>query len=142
MDAPVKFEQLVQFRVPTNMSAAIDHAAKQKCQSKSDYVRQSVVRQLEADGIAIPHAAADAGALYDRLADGRQRYALIVGDDIAGISYHDSKPEDGRNWIPVVHVDSEPFDLKHHWRLAPVFTIEAGQVVCTYPVVAKFLEGA
>ncbi|MGY4413216.1 hypothetical protein ACVWW4_004952 [Bradyrhizobium sp. LB7.1] len=141
MDAPVKFEQLVQFRVPTNMSAAIDHAAKQKCQSKSDYVRQSVVRQLEADRIAIPDAAA-AGALYDRLADGRQRYALIVGDDIAGISYHDSKPDDGRNWMPVLHVDSEPFDMARHWRLAPVYAIEDGRVVCTYPVVAKSLEFA
>ncbi|MFK4720543.1 putative transcriptional regulator [Bradyrhizobium niftali] len=140
MDAPVKFEQLVQFRVPTNMSAAIDQAAKQKCQSKSDYVRQSVLRQLEADGIAIPHAAADAGALYDRLTDGKQRYALIVGDDIAGLSYHDGNPDDGRNWIPVVHVDSEPFDVERHWRLAPIYAIEAGRVVCTYPVVAKSLE--
>ncbi|WLB19365.1 hypothetical protein [Bradyrhizobium japonicum] len=142
MDVPVKFEQLVQFRVPTNMSAAIDQAAKQKCQSKSDYVRQSVVRQLEADGIALPHATPDAGSLYDRLADGRQRYALIVGDDIAGITYCESKPEDGRNWIPVAHADSEPFDAARHWRLAPVYTIEAGRVVCTYPVVAKSLEFA
>lgn len=140
MEAPVKFEQLMQFRIPTNMSAAIDHAAKQKCQSKSDYVRQSVVRQLEADGIAIPHAIPDAGALYDRLADGRRRYALIIGDDIAGISYHDGRPDDGRNWIPVVHVDSEPFDVERHWRLAPIYAIEAGRVVCTYPVVAKSLE--
>ncbi|WP_375791055.1 hypothetical protein ACE102_01265 [Bradyrhizobium sp. vgs-9] len=142
MDAPVKFEQLVQFRVPTSMSAAIDYAAKQRCQSKSDYVRQSVVRQLEADGIAVSHSVPDAGSLYDRLSDGRQRYALIVGDDIAGITYYDSKPEDGRNWIPVVHVDSEPFDAARHWRLAPVYAIETGRVVCTYPVVAKSLEHA
>lgn len=58
------------------MSAAIDLAAKQKCQSKSDYLRQSIIRQPEADGIALPHAAPDVGALYDRLSDGQQRYAL------------------------------------------------------------------
>lgn len=138
MDDPVKFEQLVQFRAPANMSAAIDRAARQKCQSKSDYLRQSMMRQLKADGVSL----SDAGSLYDRLSDGKQRFALIVGDDIAGLSYHDSKPDDGRNWIPVVHVDSEPFDIERHWRLAPVYAIEAGRVVCTYPVVTKSLEFA
>lgn len=142
MNDPARFEQMLQLRVPTNLSGAIDQGAKQRCQSKSDYVRQSIVRQLEADGIAIPHAAPNAGELYDRLTDGKQRYALVVGDDIAGLTYCDSKPDDGRNWIPVLHVDSEPFDIVRHWRLAPVYTIQAGRVVCTYPVVAKSLEFA
>ena len=51
MDDPVKFEQLVQFRVPANLSEAIDAAALRKCQSKSEHVRQSIVMRLEADGV-------------------------------------------------------------------------------------------
>jgi hypothetical protein len=83
-----------------------------------------------------------AGTLYDRV-EGRQRFARIDGDQIKVISigYHDAKPEqEGRTWLPVVHVDSEPFDIALHWRLAPVYTIEADRVVCTYPVVVKSLE--
>lgn len=142
MDDPTRFEQLIQFRAPANLSAAIDQAAKKKCQSKSDYLRQSVISQLEADGIQLSQPSPDAGSLYDRLSDGRSRYALIVGDDIAGMHYFDAKPEDGRTWLPVVHVDSEPFDILKQWRLAPVYSIEADRVVCTYPVVAKSLEFA
>ena len=142
MDDPFKFEQLVQFRAPANLSAAIEQAAKKKCQSKSDYLRQSVMSQLQADGITLAQPSSDAGSLYDRLNDGRSRYALIVGDDIAGMSYHDTKPEDGRTWLPVAHVDSEPFDILKHWRLAPTYSIDIGHVVCTYPVVVKSLEFA
>jgi hypothetical protein len=53
MDDPVKFEQLVQFRVPTSLSEAIDAAARRKCQSKSEYVRQSVIGRLDADGVDV-----------------------------------------------------------------------------------------
>lgn len=138
MDDPNKFEQLVQFRAPANLSAAIDQGAKQKCQSKSDYVRQSVIRQLETDGIGL--TARDAGSLYDRLSDGSRRFALIVGDDIAGMSYHAEKPQDGRTWLPVSHVDSEPFDLLKHWRMTPVSRIDGDRVVVEYPVIAKSVE--
>lgn len=138
MDDPTRFEQLVQFRVPANMSAAIEQAAKQKCQSKSDYARQAIISKLEADGIAL--AARDAGSLYDRLSDGSRRWALIVGDDIAGMSYHAEQPQDGRRWFPVSHVDSEPFDLVKHWRMTPVSRIDGDRVVVEYPVIAKSLE--
>lgn len=37
MDDPTRFEQLLQFRVPANLSEALDVAARQKCQSKSVY---------------------------------------------------------------------------------------------------------
>lgn len=51
MDDPQKFEELVQFRTPANLSEAIDAAAKRRCQSKSDYIRQSVVDRLHSDGV-------------------------------------------------------------------------------------------
>lgn len=51
MDGPFKFEQLVQFRAPISLSVAIDAAARRKCQSKSEYLRQSVIVRLEADGV-------------------------------------------------------------------------------------------
>ncbi|WBL78806.1 hypothetical protein I3J27_38760 [Bradyrhizobium xenonodulans] len=51
MDDARKFEDLVQFRAPTNLSKAIETAAKQRCQSKSDYIRQSIVDRLRSDGI-------------------------------------------------------------------------------------------
>ncbi len=53
MDDPVKFEQLVQFRVPITLSEAIDAAARRRCQSKSEYVRQSIIGRLDADGIDV-----------------------------------------------------------------------------------------
>ncbi|MGY4433162.1 putative DNA-binding protein [Bradyrhizobium sp. F1.13.1] len=53
MDNAVKFQQLVQFRVPTGLSEAIDAAARRRCQSKSEYVRQSVIGRLDADGVEV-----------------------------------------------------------------------------------------
>jgi len=42
--------------LPANLSAAIDAAAKQNCQSKSEYVRRSVIERLEAKGFFDPAA--------------------------------------------------------------------------------------
>jgi hypothetical protein len=81
-----------------------------------------------------------AGALYDRV-DGRQRFARIEGDQIKGMGYHDGRPDEGV-WVPVIHEDSEPFNIATHWRLAPHFRIEADRVVCVYPVVLKSWEQA
>ncbi|OKO68966.1 hypothetical protein [Bradyrhizobium sp. AS23.2] len=65
MDDRRKFEDLVQFRAPANLSEAIDTAAKQRCQSKSDYIRQSVVDRLRSDGVDLHHFAGRAlGALF------------------------------------------------------------------------------
>jgi hypothetical protein len=44
MDDPAKFEQLAQFRAPSNLFEAIGVAAKRRCQSKADYLRQSIVK--------------------------------------------------------------------------------------------------
>ncbi|MEY9180367.1 hypothetical protein ABIG06_002289 [Bradyrhizobium sp. USDA 326] len=48
MDDPATFEQLIQFRAPSNLSKAIDRAASRRCQSKSDYIRQALVDRLQA----------------------------------------------------------------------------------------------
>ncbi|WP_456624361.1 phage tail protein [Bradyrhizobium sp. P5_C12] len=65
MDDPRKFEELVQFRAPANLSEAIDTAAKQRCQSKSDYIRQSVVDRLRSDGVNLhPFAGRALGAFF------------------------------------------------------------------------------
>ncbi|MET4487642.1 hypothetical protein [Bradyrhizobium sp. LA7.1] len=53
MNEAPKFERLVQFRVPTSLSEAIDTAARRRCQSKSEYVRQSVIGRLGADGVEV-----------------------------------------------------------------------------------------
>jgi hypothetical protein len=87
-----------------------------------------------------------AGALYDCV-EGSQRWARIEGDQIKGIGYHDAKPDNGNVYVPVVHEDTEPFDIARHWRLAPHYILVdvAGvpdRVICTYPVVVKSLEHA
>ncbi|WP_094183332.1 DNA-binding protein [Bradyrhizobium canariense] len=90
-----------------------------------------------------------AGALYDRV-EGRQRFARIDGDQIKGMSYHAEQPRperEGDVWVPVVHEDSEPFDLATHWRLPPRHTLVCvdgvpDRVRCTYPVVVKSWEHA
>jgi hypothetical protein len=53
MDNLSKFESLLQFRVPVNLSGAIEAAAKRRCQSKSDYIRQSIVDRLRSDNVEI-----------------------------------------------------------------------------------------
>lgn len=51
MDDASKFQRLVQFRVPDALSDAIDSAAMRHFQSKSEYVRRSVIDKLRADGV-------------------------------------------------------------------------------------------
>jgi hypothetical protein len=43
--------KLLQFRAPESLSEAIDAAAKREFQTKSEYVRRSVIDRLRADGI-------------------------------------------------------------------------------------------
>jgi Ribbon-helix-helix protein, copG family len=57
MDDPRKFEELVQFRAPAKLSEAINAAARQRCQSKSEFVRQSIIIRLKADGVDPQHSA-------------------------------------------------------------------------------------
>jgi hypothetical protein len=70
MDDPFKFEQLVQFRVPTRLSDAIDAAARQKCQSRSEYLRHTLIGRLQADGLVLEIP--------------EQQYALVANGEIVG----------------------------------------------------------
>jgi hypothetical protein len=132
---------LLRARCPSTWTVHVDQVATAKGINASEYIRRAVADSLRADGVNLSKSA---GELYDaRIEHGQpqQRYAWVEGDQLRSISYSDAKPEqDGRTWLPVVHVDSEPFDIAAHWRLAPVFTIEADRVVCTFPVIPKSLE--
>ncbi|MGY3531447.1 hypothetical protein [Bradyrhizobium sp. USDA 4452] len=43
--------KLLQFRAPEFLSDAIETAARRNCQTKSEFVRRSVIDRLKADGI-------------------------------------------------------------------------------------------
>lgn len=124
----------VKVRMKPELRRAISNAADRLHMTISAWLRLSALTTLTSESRS-------AGELYDRI-DGLQRWARIDGDQIKGIGYHDAKPDDGNVYLPVVHVDSEPFDIAQHWRLAPVYTLEADRVVCTYPIVAKSWEHA
>ena len=129
---------VLQARCAPEVAAAVDRAKQRQGVTPSEYIRQAVLERLERDGIeAAPIPPRDAGALYDSV-NGSQRYAWVDAGEIKAVAYSTEKPAEG--WVPVVHVDAEPFDAALHWRLAPVFTVEADRVVCTYPVVVKSLE--
>jgi hypothetical protein len=57
MDLATRFQRLVQFRATEHLSCAIDAAANKHLQSKSEYIRQSVIENLKADGIDPVNAA-------------------------------------------------------------------------------------
>ena len=130
-------------RCDAGHAAMVDQAARAQGMTASEWQRQAhrTVAQLQGIDPAqfVRH---DAGSLYDSLKGGKRRWALIVEGSIADLGYHDAKPEDGRTWLPVVHVDSEPFDLAKHWRMKPEARIEGDKVVVTYPVVHKTGEWA
>lgn len=143
---PSRFTSNLYVRCPAVLPAAVESAAQRLCMTASEYVRRSVVERLSADGFNPAQIAShDAGALYDSV-NGKQRYALVTdAGAILAIGYHHAKPEAGpddrgRVWLPVVHEDSEPFDISTHWRLAPITRIDPDRVVVTFPVVPKSLE--
>lgn len=46
-----RFDKLLQIRAPQTLSDAIDVAADRQFQSKSEYIRHSVLDRLKADGV-------------------------------------------------------------------------------------------
>jgi hypothetical protein len=130
--------EMLRARCPALIRSLVEMAAQTQGVTPSEYIRRCVVGSLQADGLKVSPTA---GELYDIRADGQTRFAMVENGKIVFVSYHDAKPEqESRVWMPVVHEDSEPFDIVRHWRLAPVFTIEADRVVCTFPVIPKSLE--
>lgn len=130
MDASTSFEQLVQFRAPANLSKAIDRAASQRCQSKSDYIRQALIDRLQAAG-GYPVA--------------EQQYCLVRGGELIETSFKPIKDPDGGEWLPIENEDNQPFDTALHWRLKPLplrLDAERGVVLRVYPVVRKSMEHA
>lgn len=130
-------------RVEPELCDAIIDACVARGMSPSEWVRQAARTCAMLEGALV--APRDAGSLYDQV-EGRQRWARIKDGAIVGLYYHTERPEqDGYVWLPVVHEDSEPFDIAKHWRLAPRYTIvdvyaTPDRVICTYPVVPKSAE--
>jgi hypothetical protein len=159
MDDATRFQRLVQFRVPDSLSDTLGAAADKNLQSKSEYVRQSVLTALRADGFdpAVTPPPRDAGALYDVI-NGQRCYALVSGGriltettrldampDLADAGHWPAgyAPSDGDRWLPIGFTDSEPFDPATHWRVPPYVTrIEVDRVVREFPVVPKSMEFA
>lgn len=137
---PVRFSDSITIRCQPEITALVDRAARAKGSKPSEWARQALSEALRAAGFdPSPKPSPSAGALYDS-ANGSQRWAWVEAGQIRAMSYHAERPAD--DWLPVVHVDSEPFDLATQWRLNPVYSIEVDRVVCTYPVVTKSLEYA
>ena len=104
MNDPTNFEQPIQFRAPANLSKAIDRAASQRCQSKSDYIRQALITRLQMDGS--PPVA-------------EQEYCLVRDGDLISTSFKPARDDRGGEWLPIVNEDSAPFDQALHGRLNP-----------------------
>lgn len=139
MAEPVRFSESITIRCQPEIMGLVEHAARAKGSKPSEWTRQALLEALRAAGFdPTPKASPTAGALYDSV-NGSQRWAWVEAGEIKSMGYSD-RPADG--WLPVVHMDSEPFDAAQHWRLAPNYTVEADRVVCTYPVISKSLENA
>jgi hypothetical protein len=144
----VQHTVVLSVRIDRQTDAMIAEAARTRGMKQSEWLRQAVRLVLEIDGFGPGASAAKrtAGALYD-LVEGRKRYALIEDGRVKDAGYYDAKPDDGRTWLPVTHVDSEPFDEARHWRSKPHWAVvdiygTPDRVIVTYPVVEKLREGA
>ncbi|MCK1625920.1 hypothetical protein IVA98_22685 [Bradyrhizobium sp. 160] len=128
MDDPTHFEQLIQFRAPASLSKAIDRAAGQRCQSKSDYIRQALLNRVRAEQ-DFPVA--------------NQQYCLVRNGELISTSFKPSEDPEGGEWLPIENEDNQPFDPALHWRLKPLpLRLDGDRVVRTYPVIAKCQEHA
>lgn len=147
MTEAVRYSGSITWRDEPAIHAAVDRAAKARRTKPSEWLRQAIRTALQLDGIEPePIAPRDAGALYD-VVEGQRAWAWIEADAIKAVHRFPADPatnpdQGGHTWLPVVYVDAEPFDASTHWRLPPVYSIEADKVVCTFPVVAKSGEVA
>jgi hypothetical protein len=132
---PGRFPNILQARCPQMLPPIVERAAQSQCMTASEYIRRSVVERLLQDGFKIDiepqqYALVENGALALRGPANNQRLAIVTKFD----------DDDPRTWLPVETEDSEPFDPKRHWRLAPTYRVDGDRVVRTYPVIPKSLE--
>lgn len=52
-EAPVRFPERLRLRAPRGLSAALELAAERRHTSPSEYARQTLLKGLEADGLAL-----------------------------------------------------------------------------------------
>lgn len=132
---PGRFPNLLQARCPQTLPPIIERAAQSQCMTASEYIRRSVVERLLLDGFKIDiepqqYALVENGSLALVGPANNRRIAIVTQLDEG----------DTRTWLPVENEDSEPFDPKRHWRLAPTYRVDGDRVVRTYPVIPKSLE--
>lgn len=139
MDDPATFEQLVQFRAPASLSKAIDRAASQRSQSKSDYIRQALVDRLQADG-----GSTVGEQQYCLVKDGElvtgPRGKLVTTFKLIPINENtifEGVPTDAL-WLPIENEDTELFDPEKHYRMKHLpLRLDGDRVVRTFPIVSK-----
>lgn len=67
---------------------------------------------------------------------GEEQFALVSGDRV--LDYQIGYPEgDNRTWLPIVNVDTQPFDAALHWREKPTLELDGNRVLRVYPVRLK-----
>jgi hypothetical protein len=146
MSEAVRYSEPWTIQVQPGFRSLIDTAAARAGAKPTEWTRKALTEALRAAGIEpAPIRANDAGALYDRLSDGRTRWALVADGTVLDLSYHASNPNEltdqaGRAWLPVRHEDSAPFDIARHWRLKPEARIDGDKVTVTFPVIDKTWE--
>jgi hypothetical protein len=73
-----------------------------------------------------------------------QQFARVDGDEVATsrgepIYRHATvAPDDGYEWLPIVNMDSRPFDYDKDYRLKPFFVRDGERVCRVYPIITKF----
>jgi metal-responsive CopG/Arc/MetJ family transcriptional regulator len=53
MRQPTNYRSTIAVKVPEGLVMALDEAAKQRLQSRSEYTRQALVDRLERDGVCV-----------------------------------------------------------------------------------------
>lgn len=129
-------EPVIRARCQPQLLALVDQAAQRRGTKPSEYIRRSVTESLERDGFRIEP----------------QQYALVEGGSLVLKTDRAGGPPvpvivtkidgDTRTWLPVENEDTQAFDAKLHWRLAPHYRVEDSRVVRVYPVVLKSMENA
>lgn len=130
---PIRFSATLAIRCTPELNRTIDQAARQRGCKPAEWVRQALHTCLALEGVDV--------TVTD---EPPQQFALVRGGTFI-TSYIGDRPDDdeqGGTWLPLVNEDSEPFDSKIHWRLAPSYRVESDRVVRVYPVVIKGWEHA